>query len=185
MSYVIAAPEMMTAAATDLAGIGSALSKAHTAAAPTVALVPAAADEVSAGVAHLFSRYAEDFHALVGKAAAVHGQFVQHLTASAGAYAGAEAANASSLLHPLAASAGSIGGAIGAFLDPLVSSFNTAFGQTLNSLTNFWNSLTGFFGILFLFSVAVLFLAANWIRELFGLPPIPLPITPLPFPPYS
>jgi hypothetical protein len=47
MSYVIAAPEMMTAAATDLAGIGSALSEAHMAAGPSVALVPAAADEVS------------------------------------------------------------------------------------------------------------------------------------------
>ena len=59
MSYVIAAPEMMAAAATDLAGIGSDLSAAHTAAAaPTVALVPAAADEVSAGIAHLFSTYA-------------------------------------------------------------------------------------------------------------------------------
>jgi hypothetical protein len=69
---------------------------------------------------------------------------VQHLTASAGSYVSAEAANASSLLHPLAASAGSIGDAIGAFLDPLVSTFNTAFGETLNSLTNFWNSLTGF-----------------------------------------
>ena len=33
MSYVIAAPEMMTSAATDLATIGSDLSAAHTAAA--------------------------------------------------------------------------------------------------------------------------------------------------------
>ena len=55
-SYVMVAPEMMAAAATDLAGISSALGEAHTAAAaPTVALVPAAADEVSAVVAHLFS----------------------------------------------------------------------------------------------------------------------------------
>ena len=70
MSYVIAAPEMMTAAATDLAGIGSTLTEEHTAAAAlTVGLVPAAADEVSAGVAHLFSRYAEDFQGLAGRAA--------------------------------------------------------------------------------------------------------------------
>jgi hypothetical protein len=47
MSHMIAAPEMMTAAATDLATIDSSLSAAHTAAAaPTVALAPAAADEV-------------------------------------------------------------------------------------------------------------------------------------------
>jgi hypothetical protein len=50
MSYVIAAPEIMTSAAADLAAIGSDLSAAHlAAAAPTVSLVPAAADEVSAG----------------------------------------------------------------------------------------------------------------------------------------
>jgi triacylglycerol lipase len=41
MSYVIAAPEMMTSAATDLATIGSDLSAAHMAAAlPTTALIP-------------------------------------------------------------------------------------------------------------------------------------------------
>jgi hypothetical protein len=98
MSYVIAAPEMMTAAATDLAGIGSDLTAAHTAAATaTVWLVPAAADEVSAGVAHLFSRYAEDFHGLAAQAAAFQEQFVQHLTASAFSYAGIEAAIASFL----------------------------------------------------------------------------------------
>ena len=72
MSYVIAAPEMITSAATDLAGIGSDLSAAHTAAvAPTVALVPAAADEVSASVTHLFSGYAQAFQGLAGKAAEI------------------------------------------------------------------------------------------------------------------
>jgi hypothetical protein len=77
MSYAIAAPKMMTSAATDLATIGSDLSVAHMAAAPpTVGLVPAAADEVSAGVAHLFSRYAEDFHGRAGRAAAFHEQFM-------------------------------------------------------------------------------------------------------------
>lgn len=99
MSSLIAAPEMMTAAATDLATIGSDLSMARLAAAvPTVALVPAAADEVSAGVAHLFSRYAEDFQGLAGKATAFHENFAQHLTAGAHSYAGAEAINVSYLL---------------------------------------------------------------------------------------
>jgi hypothetical protein len=99
LSYVMVAPEMMAAAATDLAGISSALGEAHTAAAaPTVALVPAAADEVSAGVAHLFSRYAEDFQGLAGKATAFHEQFAQQLTAGAHSYASAEAVNVSYLL---------------------------------------------------------------------------------------
>jgi PE family len=69
MSYLIAAPEMMAAAARDLTGIGSALGETHMAAAPpTAGLVPAAADEVSTGVAQLFSQYAKDYHALAGRA---------------------------------------------------------------------------------------------------------------------
>jgi hypothetical protein len=89
--YVIVAPEMMTAAAGDLATIGSDLSMAHAAAAvSTVALVPAAGDEVSTGIAHLFSRYAEDFHGLGGKAAAFHEQFAQNLKTGAAWYTGIE-----------------------------------------------------------------------------------------------
>ena len=68
-------------------------------------MIPAAADEVSAGVAHLFSRYAQGYQALAGQAAVFHEQFVQHLTAGAGSYAATEAANAS-LLQPLNAAAG-------------------------------------------------------------------------------
>jgi PE family len=100
MSYVIAAPEMMTAAATDLASIGSTLSADHmTAALPTAAVIPAAADEVSASIAHLFSRYGGGFQALAGKASAFHEQFVHTLKASASAYTSAEVANAA-LLKP-------------------------------------------------------------------------------------
>jgi hypothetical protein len=114
MSYVIAAPEMMTSAASDLATIGSDLSAAHTAAAlPTAAVMPAGADEVSAVIAHLFSRYGGGFQALAGQAAAFHQQFVQALHAGAGAYASAEAANAA-LLRPLTAGAGSSASAIAA-----------------------------------------------------------------------
>lgn len=91
MSYVLAAPEMMTSAATDLATIGSDLSGAHTAAAaPTVGLVPAAADEVSASVAHLFSQHAGAYQALAGQAAAFHEQFVQNLKSSAASFVGIE-----------------------------------------------------------------------------------------------
>ena len=76
------------------------------AATPTVAVIPAAADEVSASIAHLVSQHAQDYQALAGQAAAFHEQFVQHLTSSVGSYASAEAANAASL-QPLTASAGS------------------------------------------------------------------------------
>jgi len=98
MSLVIAAPELMTAAATDLANIGSTISAAHMAAATqTVAVIPAAADEVSSSIAHLFSQHAQDYQALAGQAAAFHEQFLQRLTSSAGSYASAEAASAASL----------------------------------------------------------------------------------------
>jgi hypothetical protein len=98
MSIVIAAPELINTAATDLANIGSHLSEAHmAAAASTTGVIPAAADEVSAGIAHLFSRYAGGYQALAGRAAAFHQQFMQNLTASARSYASAEAANASSM----------------------------------------------------------------------------------------
>jgi PE family len=125
MSYVMAAPEMMAAAATDLATIGSNLSAAHTAAAaPTVAVMPAAADEVSASIAQVFSRAAQEYQALAGQAAAFNQKFVQHLTASAGSYAAAGAANAASLPH-LTASAGSAASAI-----------SDLPGQILNTLTS-------------------------------------------------
>jgi hypothetical protein len=64
MSYVIAAPEMMTAAAADVATIGATLDVANKAAAlPTVAVTPAAADEVSASIAQLFSVHAQEYQA--------------------------------------------------------------------------------------------------------------------------
>jgi hypothetical protein len=141
MSYVMAAPEMLSAAATDVAAVGSAVSAAHlTAVAPTVGLIPAAADEVSASIAQVFSRAAQEYQALAGKAAAFQQQFVQHLNASAGSYAAAEAANAASLLH-LNASAGAAASAISA--SP---------GQFLNTLTTVANTFTtlatGFFNLL-------------------------------------
>ena len=89
---------MLAAGAADLATIDSSLSAAHTAAAaPTVALVPAGADEVSASIAHLFSQHAGDYQAVARQAAAFHEQFTQNLNASARSYAGTEAANTSSL----------------------------------------------------------------------------------------
>ena len=109
-----AAPDMMAAAATDVAAVGSTLSAAHlAAAAPTVAVIPAAADEVSASIAHLFSRHAQDYQGLAGQAAAFHEQYVQHVNASARSYATAEGANVASL-QPLNASSGASANAIAA-----------------------------------------------------------------------
>ena len=98
MSYVVAVPEFVASAASDLAAIGSRLSAAHLAAAvPTTAVVAAAGDEVSAAIASLFSGHAQAQQALSAKAAVFHMQFVQALTGAANAYTGAEAANAAPL----------------------------------------------------------------------------------------
>ncbi|VBA34720.1 PE-PGRS family protein PE_PGRS16 [Mycobacterium innocens] len=55
MPVVFAAPDVVAAAATDLAGIEPAIRAANSAAAaPTTGLLPAAADEVSAAITALF-----------------------------------------------------------------------------------------------------------------------------------
>jgi hypothetical protein len=64
MSFVIAAPQFVTAAASNLANIGSAFSTANVAApAPTTGLLAAGTDEVSATIAALFAGHAQAYHA--------------------------------------------------------------------------------------------------------------------------
>ncbi|OBI41146.1 PE family protein [Mycobacterium sp. E796] len=142
MSYVNVAPEIMTSTATELATIGSHLGAAHAAAAgPTLAVLPAAADEVSASIAQVFSRAAQEYQALAGRAAAFGEQFVQHLTAGAGSYAAAEATNAA-VLQPAAASTASVTSTITALPSEILNLFNSALGQLLNLLPpGFLNAL--------------------------------------------
>jgi hypothetical protein len=59
MSFVLAVPDLVSTAATDLAGIGSTLTQANSAAAAqTTEVLAAGADEVSAAVAALFGAHA-------------------------------------------------------------------------------------------------------------------------------
>jgi hypothetical protein len=98
MSFVIAVPDMVASAASNLTSLGSMISEANAAAAgPTTGVVAAAGDEVSAGIASLFSSQARDFQALSAQAAAFHAQFVQALAGAGNSYAATEAANASLL----------------------------------------------------------------------------------------
>jgi hypothetical protein len=98
MSYLVAVPEYVSAAATDLTNLGSNISAANAAAAgPTSQLLTAGADEVSVAVASLFSGHAQAFQALSAQAELFHQQFVQLLNAAGSSYAVAEAANASPL----------------------------------------------------------------------------------------
>ncbi|OBI83624.1 PE family protein [Mycobacterium sp. 1245805.9] len=143
MSGLIAAPELISTAATDLANIGSTLSAANSAAATTTATVPAAAaDQVSAAVAQLLSAHGQEYQALAGQVEAFHQQFTQNLQAGAGAYATAEAANAA-VMQPLGGVAGAVAGAAVAAANPVVQWFN----QLLVDLQN----LIGRF-LLFLFA---------------------------------
>ena len=174
MSYVIAVPDVMAAAATDVAAVGSTLSAAHmAAAAPTVGLIPAAADEVSARIAHLFSGYAQGYQALAGQAAAFHQQFVQHLTASARSFATTETASAASLQQLSATANGALGvlpNSLKTILEKLSKRVTTAL--EVSYLLAFLTYLAAFFAyILLYFAIEIKLL------RLFGIS-IPLP----PFP---
>jgi hypothetical protein len=95
MSYVTTHPEMLSAAAGNLQGIGSAVSAGNAAAAaPTTGVLPAAADEVSALTAAQFAAHAQMYQDFSAQAAAIHEQFVATLATSAGSYLATEAANA-------------------------------------------------------------------------------------------
>ena len=81
MSYLVATPETVASAASDLAGIGTSISAANSAAgAPITGVIAVAEDEVSAAIASLFSGHGRQFQALITQAAAFQTQFVQALT---------------------------------------------------------------------------------------------------------
>ncbi len=98
MSYVVAFPELMSAAATDVSSIGSAVATANRGVAgATSAVLAAAEDEVSAAIAALFSAHGEGYQVLSAQVAVFQERFTQALTGAAGAYASAEAASAAPL----------------------------------------------------------------------------------------
>jgi triacylglycerol lipase len=98
VSFVLALPEMMSAAATNVASIGSTVATADQGVAgATTRVLAAAQDEVSEAIAAVFSAHGQGYQALSSQAAAYHNWFVQALTGASGAYTAAEAANASPL----------------------------------------------------------------------------------------
>ena len=85
MSFVIATPDVITAAATDLASIGSTVTAANAAAAAgTTGMLDAAADEVSTAITAQFETHAQNYQTLSAQAAAFHDQLVGRLTPSLG-----------------------------------------------------------------------------------------------------
>lgn len=97
MSYLSAVPELLAAAATDVAGIGAALDAAN-AAGPATQLLAAGADEVSAAIATVFGRNAQAYRLASAQLSVFHEQFVQALNAAGGSYAAAESTNIAALL---------------------------------------------------------------------------------------
>jgi hypothetical protein len=84
MSFVTAQPDVLTAAAGDLQGIGSVMVAQNAAVAgPTTGVIPAAADEVSALTAAQFAAHAQMYQAVSAHAAAIHELFTEAANAAA------------------------------------------------------------------------------------------------------
>jgi len=98
MSFLLAEPQAMVAAATDIEGIGATLSAASAAAAvPTSNVLAAAGDEVSAAIANLFGTFGLECQGVVTQFEAFHNEFQRTLAAAGSAYVQAEAAAATAL----------------------------------------------------------------------------------------
>jgi hypothetical protein len=95
MSFVTTYPDILTAATSQLDGIGSAVNAGNAAAAvPTTAVAAPAADAVSAMTAAQFAMHGQMYQGIAAQAAAIHDAFVATLGISARSYALTEAANA-------------------------------------------------------------------------------------------
>jgi len=95
MSFVEIHPDVLAGAASQLGAIGASMNAQSTAAAgPTTAVVPAAADQVSALIAAQFAMHARMYQSVSAQATAVHEMLVKTLAANANSYAVTEAVNA-------------------------------------------------------------------------------------------
>jgi hypothetical protein len=122
MSFLTALPEALQAAAAQISGLGSSFEAQSTSvAAPTTALAPAAADEVSALQAGIFSSYGTLYQQISAQATAIQQQIASTLGLNGGSYSNAEATNASQA-------------ASGNFWDQLVAGFQAAFGNSTDPL---------------------------------------------------
>jgi PE family/PPE-SVP subfamily C-terminal region len=94
MSFVTTAPAALSAAATQLEGVGTSFATESSAAAgSTTAVSPAAADEVSIMQSGVFSTYGQLYQTVSAQAQAIHQQFVSLLQSSSGSYQETEGAN--------------------------------------------------------------------------------------------
>lgn len=95
MSFVLAQPELMDAAAGNLAGVGSTMAARNAAAAaPITSVLPAAADQVSVLTAAQFAAYGHLYQQISAQADTILQLFTSALRGAAGSYAMTEDANA-------------------------------------------------------------------------------------------
>ncbi|AYE93771.1 PE family protein [Mycobacterium paragordonae] len=98
VSYVFAQPPALAAAATELAGLGTAIGEAAAvAAAPTTALMTAAADEVSTAIAAFFGGFGQEFQTVSAQLGTLYQGLVQNLNSTIDYYVNAEAINTAQL----------------------------------------------------------------------------------------
>lgn len=108
MSFLTTQPDELFAAANALGAIGSAMETQNIAAAAriTTEVIPAAADEVSALQASLFTAYGTLYQQVTTQAQAMYGMLVNTLQISAGSYAATESANSAAAAAPGSGSSG-------------------------------------------------------------------------------
>jgi hypothetical protein len=129
MSYVTTAPAALSAAATQLEGVGTSFAtESAGAAGATTAISPAAADEVSILQSGVFSSYGQLYQTVSAQAQAIHQQFVNALQQSSGSYQETEAANQAG------AAANSLSGASSAAAQPAQGG---PISNLINGLTSF------------------------------------------------
>ena len=129
MSFVTTAPAAISAAATQLEGVGNSFAtESAGAAGSTTAIAPAAADEVSILQSGVFSTYGQLYQTVSAQAQAIHQQFVNTLQQSSGSYQETEGANQA-----------------GAAASSLANSGSSAAAQPAQgAITGLINSLTSF-----------------------------------------
>ncbi|SOJ54257.1 putative PE-PGRS family protein PE_PGRS24 [Mycobacterium simulans] len=99
MSLMVA-PELITDTATRVENLGSMIRAANAAAAaPTMGLLPAGADDISAVVSEMFAEYGSAYQALGAQAAEFREQLVERYGWASRLYADTEAASVGRILE--------------------------------------------------------------------------------------
>lgn len=141
MSFLQILPDELTAAATQLGALGSSMAAQNAAAiAPTTTLAPAAADEVSALQAALFTAYGAFYQQVSVEAQAIHDMFVNTLGISAGTYGTTEALNSSAAASPFSEITSSMSSIIEGTTNSIPSELSGGIANVLNIGGGNWAS---------------------------------------------